>query len=91
VPTTFGNACDSARNGPIPLGNDLPYVCMGSDICTDCGKQFRVDPENPRSICFRCHASGISFGFQQGREMWGQSTIKEQDGREIEYVGNRWV
>jgi hypothetical protein len=33
--------------------------------------------------------------------MWGQSTIKEQereiidsakrDGREIEYVGNRWV
>lgn len=101
VPITSGNGCDSAGFGRKPLGNDLPYVCMGSDICTDCGKQFRVDPKTPRSICFRCHASGISFGFQQGREMWGQSTIKEQereiidsakrDGREIEYVGNRWV
>jgi hypothetical protein len=52
-------------------------------------------------VCFRCHAKGVSFGFQQGQQMFHDTTIREQEreiidsakreGRDIEYVGNRWV
>lgn len=75
---------------------------MGSLNCTECGRLFTFD-EVPRrgAVCFKCHVKGVTFGFQQGQQMFHDHTIKEQErqiidsakkeGRNIEYVGNRWV
>lgn len=75
---------------------------MGTLNCEECGRVFTFDVIPRRgAVCFGCHAKGIRFGFQQGQQMFHDSTIKEQereiidsakrDGRNIEYVGNRWV
>lgn len=75
---------------------------MGSLNCEECGRLFTFDVIPKRgAVCFRCHVKGVSFGFQQGQEMFHDKTIKEQEreiidsakreGRDIEYVGNRWV
>ena len=74
---------------------------MNTFTCLECNKQFQNEGIPRRgAICFRCHVKGISFGFQQGQQMFHDKTIKEQereiidsakrDGREIEYVGSRW-
>lgn len=75
---------------------------MGSLNCEECGRLFTFDViPNRGAVCFRCHVKGVSFGFQQGQQMFHDKTIKEQEreiidsakreGRDIEYVGNRWV
>ena len=75
---------------------------MGSLNCEECGRLFTFDVIPKRgAVCFRCHVKGVSFGFQQGQQMFHDKTIKEQEreiidsakreGRDIEYVGNRWV
>lgn len=75
---------------------------MGSLNCEECGRVFTFDVVPRRgAVCFGCHVKGIRFGFQQGQQMFHDSTIKEQereiidsakrDGRNIEYVGSRWV
>lgn len=75
---------------------------MGSLNCEECGRLFTFDVIPRRgAVCFRCHVKGVSFGFQQGQQMFHDKTIKEQEreiidsakreGRDIEYVGNRWV
>jgi hypothetical protein len=75
---------------------------MGSLICDDCGRVFTFDVVPRRgAVCFKCHVQGVRFGFQQGQQMFHDKTIREQereiidsakrDGREIEYVGNKWV
>lgn len=75
---------------------------MGSLICENCGRTFTFDVIPRRgAVCFACHVKGVRFGFQQGQHMFHEKTIREQereiidsakrDGRDIEYVGNRWV
>lgn len=75
---------------------------MGSLICEQCDRTFTFDVIPRRgAICFKCHVKGVSFGFQQGQQTFHDKTIKEQEreiidsakreGRDIEYVGNRWV
>ena len=75
---------------------------MGSLKCENCGRVFTFDVVPRRgALCFKCHVQGIRFVFQQGQQMFHDKTIKEQereivdsakrDGRDIEYVGNRWV
>jgi hypothetical protein len=75
---------------------------MGSLNCTECGRTFTFDVIPKRgAVCFKCHVGSIRFGFQQGQQMFHDKTIKEQEreiidsakreGRNIEYIGNKWV
>jgi hypothetical protein len=72
-------------------------------VC-DCGRVF-TDDESSGDTCFPCKLKGVGFTFAggggYGREAFHERTNSEvareiiegakKDGREIEYVGRRWV
>lgn len=49
--------------------------------CDLCGlNPLKTENDQKRGICFKCHVSGIKFGFRStgyGRSNWNESTIRE--------------
>ena len=48
--------------------------------CDLCDRQLATENDERRGICFKCHVSGIRFGFrgvEYGQKAWNNSTIRE--------------
>lgn len=75
---------------------------MAIYTCKDCSTKFEHD-DLPRrgEYCFKCHLSGLRFGFTYGKEDFHGPTIGERARQQVaqaeaagikaEPVGSRWI